>query len=914
MSGMKSIRASSSNEVGTYKLFAQPDYLGAIRRDAVLDRALASDAPHIIIFQAPAGHGKSTLLQQAKTGCEALGAASGWLTFDEADNDLRRFSMHLHALLASLAGDENIDDADDAILLDQNASRVRRRRSDGFINRLLQFDRPVALFLDEFQTLKNKSILSFFRELLDRIPPNVRIFIGSRVTPEVGLARLIVNRQALLLGADELRFSRAEVEQFFSGASDLWITSEELDAIHKQTEGWPAALQLFKLSLGSPTVRKSLGDLSSYRSRELAEYLADNVLLLQPPRTQDFLLRTSLLTRLCAPLCDAITGWHNSQEMLLFLERSGLFLRSLDSGRQWFKYHGLFSAFLSEQFRELSEESSEAAHRCAANWYRQNGFHEEAIYHAIEVHDYPFAAEVLDTWASRLIADGYLMTVERWFDHIPLDRLSQHPLLLIKTAYALIFLRRQKKLKPVLDLLKRPSLAIPRSTVKTDIVRAMAAMMSDDLRQAFAIISTVHLQDQDPEGFDAFQLGAAANLIGYMQMATGQFENARECLALGRAYSDRMNATFSGGYSVAVIGTNLLIQGLLREALERFRASMAEQKTYFDKSFASASMVACYIWALYQANALDEAESMFAQYHDVISDSVMLDFLAVAYLSMARIHDARHRPEKTLELLDEAENIGYSNKWPRLIRIINWERVRRSLIRGETNRAQSIASRLQEDSAMDTPENWILFSEESEGNVIGEIRLRIHRGDFDEALMRLDQALATAQRQRRVHRQIKLLVLRALAYLHNSAAGNARRSLRDALELAQTGGFIRPFLEEGDGIADLLREEVINRRAHPPMSETAVLSLHFLEELISAAGIDLDHPQAQGDLHPLESLTEKEKKILTYLSNGVSNKAMARQIFLSENTIKFHLKNIYSKLAVSSRVQAINAARQMGII
>ncbi len=676
MTGARTYRTVPTSELGTHKLFAPPEYFGAILRQSVLNRIFADSAPRIVVLQAPAGHGKSTLLQQAKSACELRGAVTGWLTFDEADNDLRRFSTHMQALLGSFE-----DSGSDALASEESYTDTRRRRSDWFINRLQQFDGPLALFLDEFQTLKNKTILSFFKEMLDRLPERAMIFIGSRSTPEVGLARMIVNRQASVLTADDLRFSPDEVTQFFSGASELWMSSEELDAIYKQTEGWPAALQLFRLSLISPAVRKSLGDLGSYRPRELAEYLADNVLTLQPPRIQDFLLKTSLLTRLCAPLCDAVTGWHNSQDMLLFLERSGLFLRSLDSGRQWFKYHNLFSSFLSEQFRELSESSTEAVHRTAAEWHRRNGYSEEAIYHAIEVHDYDFAAEALDDWSTRLIADGYLMTVERWFDHLPLDALYNHPQLLVKTAYALVFLRRHQKLKPVLDLLERKPFVGADRVANPDVVRAMAAMMVDNIPLAFRIIANVQVRKQDPQGFDAFELGAAANLSGYMEMALGSFDDARECLALGRAYSGRIGASFSGGYSIGVLGANLLIQGSLREALDRFRANMAEQKAQFDKSFASASMVACYIWALYQANDFDEAESLFAQYHDMISDSVLLDFLAVAYLSMARIHDARNRPEKTLELLDEAENIGYTNKWPRLIRIVNWERVRRALQR-----------------------------------------------------------------------------------------------------------------------------------------------------------------------------------------------------------------------------------------
>lgn len=910
-------KSGPSAEIYAHKLFAPPVHQGAIARTAILERIFGAGRPHIVLLQGPAGHGKSTLLQQAKSVCEGEQMQTSWLTFDDADNDLRRFSIHFQAMLAAALGTS----IDKAILQeDDSPTPARRRRTDWFIDHLLRHGRPVGLFLDEFQSITNKNILGFFRELLDHLPENVRVFIGSRSVPEIGLSKLVIGKQALILRADDLRFTPDETNRFFSEAQHLWINDDELKSIYRQTEGWPAALQLFRLTLISPSVRKSLGDLGTYRPRELAEYLADNVLTLQPPRIQEFLLRTSLLTRLNAPLCDAVTGWHNSQEILVYLERTGLFLRSLDPELRWFKYHALFSSFLAEQLRNLSEESIVEVHRRAALWNRENEFYEEAVYHSVEIQDYGFAADVMNTWFTQLISVAQLATVERWYEYLPLAEIEKRPELAIKIAYALVFLRRDQKLRPILDILqRRGDSGEIRATTNPGVICSMAAIEADDIDGAFNYIRKIDVRDQDSDGFSAFELGAAANLSAYLLIAAGNPEQARELLALARAHNERSGATFSGGYTYGITGINFIAQAQLGEALERFRIGMAEQRFYLDKSFASAALVSCYVLALYEANEIDEAEAMFTQFHDTIAEAVLLDFLAVAYISMARIHDIRGRPGKALEVLDEAESIGHGSRWPRLVRIVNWERVRRALLRGEIGRAEATAGVIPRNQRPRMPSDWILFSENVDDEAIGEIRLAIHKSQIDLALRLLTQELSAATVKTRVRRQIKLLILEAMALKAKGNDNAAHRSLRRALDLAAPGRLIRSFLEEGEAVIAMLQEEQQSAAADsagsPPALESGTTA--FIAVLLAAAGVCGKTTVATPAASPgplTEALTDREKQILIYLGNGVSNKEMARRIFVSENTVKFHLKNIYSKLAVSSRLQAINSARQLGII
>ena len=888
-------QAAPLPEVQTHKLFAPRQHAGTIPRTAILERIFADEQRRVALLQGPAGHGKTTTLQQLKWESERRGCLTSWLTFDEADNDARRGFIHIYATILSLGAAPG-----------QPTGEPRhRQRSDWMIEHLRRLERPVVLFFDEFQTLHEKPLLSFFRGLLERVPDNVRIFIGSRSMPAVGLSRLVVGNQALLLSADDLRFSPAEIARFFAGSAELAVSEAELSAIGTRTEGWPAALQLFRLALASPDVRRSLAMLETYRPRELTDYLVENVLSLQPAPVQDFLLRTALLHRLCAPLCDAVTGRNDSQEMLQLLERSGLFLRALDGEMRWFRYHGLFSSFLADHQRAVAPATAQGVHRQAARWHRANGLLEEAVHHFAECGDFSAAADAMDDWASTLTPEGLLMTVERGYDRLPFEQVCLRPGMMIKMAYALLFLRRRHKLAPLLARLR----ADGAGAADARLVLAMAAICADDVAGAHAIIGPMRLEGHDPTAFAAFELGAGANLAAYCELAVGEFERAHEYLALARCYNDRGQASFSDGYTWGMLGIAKLLQGQLVAALEQFQLGLARHAMHLDGSFASAALVACSIWAHYEANQLDQVEALFAQYRDGIADAVLLDFLAVAYLPMARTHDARGRPARAEEVLDEAEAIGHANGWDRLVRMVQWERSRRFLVASDTDRAMALAARIAPPADWHV-RGWRVFSEDLGGETLARIRAAVHGGAPDAAARML--AAEFARHRDRVSLKIRLHVLDAVLQRRRGAQNAAQRSLRRALALAQQGGFVRPFLDEGEGVLQLLREAyqaIMNQPGDAP----AGAERGFVERILQAAGTDLTRPRGAVVAAPLEALTEREMAILAILASGGSNRDIGERLAVSENTVKFHLKNVYAKLAVANRLQAIIAAQHLGL-
>lgn len=897
-----------AEQVAQHKLFAPPVLADAVPRDAVLARML--EARHRVVFlQAPAGHGKSTLLGQAKQHLDAAGELTGWLSFDEADNDITRFFAHLQALLGEIEAQTQVKPPP----RDEPPEATRRAlRADWLVERLLALDAPVALFLDEFQVLADNAVLSFFKNLLRKVPAGLRLFVGGRSLPELGLARLEVSGQGLVLRSEDLCFARDEVAEFFAANTDLDLSEAEIDAIARRTEGWPAALQLYRLSLGKPEVRASLQSLEAFRPRQLADYLADNVLALQPPDAQRFLLHSALLARLSGPLCDAVLGRRDADKLLAQLEDNGLFLRRIDVEGRWFKYHTLFSSFLADQLRASEPETADALHGRAAAWFADHGMPQDAMHHALAHSDERFAAAVFNNWASELILEGNLMTVERWSMRVPGHELQRHPDLMVKIAWALTFLRRHALLEAQMDMLENN---VPGAAVCTDpaVVRSMVAMLRDDLDAAAVIAAQVEVENPDAQGFTAFELGAAANLKGYLALAEGQFEAARDYLGMARAHSERGDASFSWGYSVALIAINHLIRGETEAALAVFERSLAQPSLAVDESMSSAVLAACYVLALYETDRLHEGRALFEQFHDDIADAALLDFLAVGFVAAARIHDAEGEPVRAAHLLDEAEAIGRASKWPRLVAIAGWERVRRALIAGEVEAAEAIAVRLRARPAASG--RWLPFAEDAADATIGEIRLAIHRGAEADAIKRIATALNEASSAGRVRRQVKLLILDALAQRRAGSPNLAHRSLRRAVHAAAPAHFLRTFLEEGDELVHLIEEDLASFSDDAILDAASEQIKAFLERILAAAGVRPATPGGPAEVAaPLEPLTERETEILKLLANGVSNKEIARNVFVSENTVKFHLKNIYSKLGVGSRMQAISAARQMHLL
>lgn len=869
-------------------------------RQALIEQLVGVGAPTIAVLQGPAGSGKSTTLQQIHDALGAQQWATAWLVLDDADNDPQRFETQLHAMLgATHRGDVALAPRDAGMSLVDWALTV-----------LGSSNHRVALFLDDFHTLHDSALLQFFRELLQRLPARVRVFIGSRVVPEVGLASLMVAGKVTVLRAQELRFSQQEAKDFFTQDAASAVAGIDLDHIYARTEGWPAGLQLFRLTLANPLVRENLNELTLHGPRELAEYLSDNVVSMQQPEVRDFLLRTSVLRRLSGPLCDAVLARSGSHAMLRRLEHDGLFLSTLDASGTWFRYHGLFATHLRDGLARTDPEAAIQVHTLVARWHLEHGALEEAVHHATEARDMPLAVQALNSWSTQLITAGELVTAANWYERIAsaaMGEVTHHPDLMIKTAWALTFLRRSAQLGPLLHMLEplRGSGSIAQ-TSNPSVVLSMAALFQDDLPGAATLVEDLPELQAPASGFAAFELGAAANLLAFHCLSGADAEAAHQLLVLAHSHNARADAAFSAGYTLAVEVLARLRDAQPRQALRDLAAAPAWRARPAG-TMASAVIAASQMWAAYEVDALDEVERLGEQFGDQIASGVVPDFIAVAMLSLARTHAVRGRGDAAQARLDSLNRIAFDSGWPRLARLVEWERVRLALLGGQMARASAIARRIPA-SAQPSPEGWLAMSELTGGQVFGAIRLALHTGD-PETTARMLQAIEPLCAARPLL-LIKSLVLKALVLEQRDQGGAAQRALLKALEIATPGECLRAFLDEGPRMRPLLERLA---RALPPAGDGAagVATHAFTLRVLCAAGVAAGQEAHEPSPARGDSLSERELHVLRLLCAGASNRDLALQLAISENTVKFHLKNLYGKLGVSSRVQAIRAAREL---
>ncbi|MCC2658410.1 MAG: bacterial regulatory s, luxR family protein [Panacagrimonas sp.] len=888
-----------------------------VRRHALITRALHQPDIRLVVVQGPAGHGKSTLLQQLRLECEQRGDATAWLDLSDGDNDIRRFYGHLEEMIVSMKAQGG--DAGRAAPARPDDAEFR---SDWLLAQLRSVGRPVSIFLDDLHLVSARPTLTLLSQVLSRLPDLVQFFVAGRTLPDVGLSRLTVAGQALTIRASELCFSRDETARYFSSVAGLDLDEQELEQIQRQTDGWPAALQLFRLALRHPLLRRDLQRFRDYHPEELATYLAENVLRQQNAGTREFLLLSATMNRFSAELCDEVLRRSDSAAQLAQLESAGLFLRRSDSEPQWFTYHPLFAAFLIDQLRSHGAAQIAALRRRAADGFIARDRMEDALEHYVAAGDHAAAADALERWADRLIPSAQLMTVERWSERISLVEIERRPGLLVKIAWALGFLRRHSRLAPLLDALRKlPPPTRTGDCADPSVLLSMAAVLEDDLQQSESLVSRIDVsQVAEPGSFRAFELGAVCNVRGYTAMSGGDFPTAHHFFARSRELCGPTGSSFTWAYCVSINSLALIQQGQLYEALALLRRGMTDHRMVEDESIAQASVVAAYVTALYEADELDETRTQFLRFRDVIAATALPDDLVVAFIAQSRAHDAAGEPGKALEFLDEAESIAYANRWPRLGVIIGWERVRRELVRGEPERATAIAERVERLGEPGRG-SWVRFSEDVYGPTIGRLRLQSTLRDPDEALRAIATALGSARRKGRVHRQIKLMQLAAVAHHRRGSPSRSQQYLEEALRLASAGGYLRAFLEEGPLFEQALRQNLMGPR-------TAALGLtgaggaltsqdQFLAQITRRlAGQDdpatdraLDGAPRVTAFQPSEQFTRRERTLLRLLAAMASTDEMADAMHLSRDGLKFHLKNIYTKLGVRTRMQAVRAAR-----
>lgn len=852
-------------------------------RPRLLARIEAHREARLVLIRAPAGFGKSTLMAQlhaARQDC-------AWLSLDASDNDPR---MLARALLSSLA-----------TLLDNADATSTPQTSVGsevahLLARLEAMGKPFTLCLDEFEILQSAAALDLLRELWEAFPPGGQLVIASRSTPNLKLGQLRAQGQLLELNADALRFEPDETRHFLCERLGPCLSESAIATLQLRTEGWVAALHLAALSLQDRRDPGAFVATFSGSQHELAEYLTEDILVRLPDTLSEFLLRTSVLERFCAPLCEALTERSDAADLLQQIQRLGLFLIPLDNRSEWFRYHRLFAGFLQHVLSRRPQEELKALHRVAAQWHLQHGIPLAAIEHLLKTDDASAAVSQLDQHLDALLDSGRFRALLRCLDQLPAALVDQHPRLTLVHAWTLLLARRYQQALQVVE--RNPS------TVESEVIHCVLLAFSDQIEATCEL--GLPLFARLPQA-DTQQRGLLGSCLAYCLFCCGRTEMAREVLA------QLVHSSVQGALVVVESVTDSiesvidLVQGNLAAARARMAAAVHRRLQDSEEQWLAGriSVDAMRAQLLYESDELDQAQQILLTASPFATLSAGPDVLISSHILLARIAYLQDRRSIWMSQLAALEQLGRQGGPCRLLCAVWLERARIATLEGHPEQAAQALRSAEFNNGWERP-GLLLYGNDVDTLFIARQRWRIARGEAHSAMGDLHDALAEAERRGQHRRALKLRLLLSLAASANAQQEDAFAALIPALQRASREGFVQTFVEEGERLGHLLQEWMVQVG---PSCSSLDISPDFVHRLIQRIAAPT---QRAGD--EMQPLSPRELDVLRLLAGGCRNQSIADRLCLSLHTVKTHLRNISSKLGAAGRTEVIAIARARQLI
>ena len=856
---------------------------------------LLNTGERVVHVSAPAGSGKTFLLR-SWIAAEGLGDRAAWVSVGRQEHDPQAFWLSvLDSLRGTRTGSERVRELTAAPNLD-GATVVRRLLED-----LSSLDERLWLVIDDLHELLAEEAISHLELLLGSAPSQLRIVLLTRRDLRLGLHRLRVEGELTEIRGKDLRFSLEEARALLDAAG-LGLSDGALESLVARTEGWAAGLRLAALSLARDPEPERFAERFSGRERAVAEYLLAEVLQRQPQEISRLLLRTSMLERVSGPLADRLTGSPGSERILWALEDAGAFVASLDAERSWFRYHRLFADLLALELRRTAPQELPGLHTIAAEWFSEHGYAVEAIRHAQAAENWGLATRVLaDSWFG-LYLDGRLATARQLLSRFPAGKIAADPELAALAAGD----KRAAGLLPeaerYLALAERMSGSVPkdrrgRFEVALVHVRLGLARARNDLDAVAEAAQRLLALAGSP---DAIEAGVgdeglrteALNDLGAAEMWAGQLEAAERHLEQGLEEARRI-----GRPSVEIQAlSDLALLSLLRdrpigeerarEAIELARAHGWEE-TLSDAATAYLTLGSVTLWRGQFAETegwLDRAERVLQRFAQ--PTTAMMVYAARTMLEFAR---GRHEDAMTAQRATESIERGLVTRHI-LARTAQARRLEIMVRLGETELVRQALDDMDEDLRATTAMRVV------------QATLSLALDDPEAAAAALAPIFDGASPIDNPRWEIQALLLKASADDALGDTGASSRALERALDLAEPDGMLLPFLLQP-------APELLERHSRLRTTHASLIS-----EIL---GLLSGHapPARPADAAPLaEALSESELRVLRYLPTNLRAPEIAAELFVSLNTIRTHMRNVYAKLGVHSRADAVNRARELGLL
>jgi LuxR family maltose regulon positive regulatory protein len=906
-------------EIVRTKIVPPANARGFVPRPRLAELARDVGQSRLTVVQAPAGYGKTTLLRDWREGLAASGADVGWLTVDVGERTPAALFVYLAAMLSACdptLGPDLTDLAGSAHFLAQDFIVA------AVSERLLKAERPLVLFLDDVHLLGGRAAATLER-IIALAPAHAHFVLASREIPDWPLGRMRASGQLLELGARELRFTEDEALAFMTNAGHAGLAPQDVSVLVERTEGWVAGLALASIALRKDKDAAAAIRAFSGRRRAVADFFADDVFGSQGVAVQEFLLETCVLGRLCPELCDTLTGRSNGRQMLDHLEAAGLFLAPLDDERRWYRYHSLFSDFLLRRLTDIDPTGPRNLHRRASQWFAQAGLLAEALEHAAAAGDHEWLASLLEENCEDLTYTGKLTLVAKYAEQLPAKVIARFPKTLLALAWRRTRSLRLRESRDLIDLAAKridelAEAADPAPDAISDLrlLRLHGEMMlkaaEDDMPLVEEQCQVLIRDFKDANPYITCTL--------YAQLITARreqfkFSELEQLEATAAAIPGRSGYKFANIALQAVIGASLIAEGKTHAARGALEQGLTEAVHFGGLNSGLAALPALPLSELmYEWNDLERAEELIDGHLPVAREFGFVDQLISGYLIRPRLMQARGDLAAAFAALDSAMAVALECRLERLELNIFAERVRLLIRTGHPDRAADLArAEGIADAGTDlAPRAASTTADEIRAQAW--VRLALSQGRAAEALALAKQWRSFCGHRGAVRSLIRwnLLVVQILSVGGDVHA--AQRALRDAIGAAAPGRFIRSFVDEGPVIRNHLTDAYAETQAqaHPHDAFAAEVLRAFAPA--SQVKLTVVASEDSADQGLYGKLGARELEILSLVGSGLRNREIGARLGLTEGTVKWYMQQIYDKTGTRRRPQAVDRARQFGLL
>ncbi|MEC5218527.1 LuxR family maltose regulon positive regulatory protein [Actimicrobium sp. GrIS 1.19] len=864
------------------KFFAPPRPANDISRAFLAKRMDEGLSRKLTLVCAAAGFGKSTLVSQWAQDCPY---PSAWLSLDEEDRDPNRF---LECLVASLEAISQTVGAGLAALLRGAPPASAETVLTLLVNQLSTIPGKLVLVLDDYHLAASPGVNETLTFLIDHMPAQLHLVIASREEPGIPMGRLRVNGQVTEIRQQDLRFGLEGADEFFNHAGNIKLSRSQIEALETRTEGWISGLKLAAISLRMHKDPDTFIASFTGSHHFVQDYLIEEVLHQQPDEVQSFLLRTSVLDRLCGPLCDAVLQSHGGERMLNQLGHANLFIVPLDSERRWYRYHHLFSDLLRQRLGQ--RESAAPLHRRASQWYESQGMEVEAFHQSTLANDIAGAMRLIEGNGMPLYFRGVTAPVVHWLSSLTPAVLNTYPFLWVAFSWSLLFAGHPGLLEEKLLAAEAAMACAPEhaSTTDTDgqiaVLRAWLAVYRNEAEEIYAQANRA-LDLLSPESRPART--AAHCALGVAQMFRGERVQA------SAAFSEVAGAGLSSGNVMFAAVASTALAGIQATDYQLHAAAATYREVIkiigdpthvlgFEAHLGLARI-------LYDWNVLDEAESLALHCSELVLLAKSKSEIG-ADLLRARLLSARHEDEEAEVLLRRANELTTSGQLTDRMREAAELRVLHLLRHGDVVSAAALAHAHQLPA--------------------GLARSLLAQGKGLEALRVIESHRHSLDADSRTHDALKAMVVQVIVHHTIGQVDKALQLLGECVTKAQSQRSVRLFLDEGAPMQTMLGQLPHDRDMAP-----------FVSQLLDAFGTQLTRekrvavPDAATSFHlPLAAFSDRELEILRLIQEGHSNQNIGERLFLSLSTVKWHNQNIFSKLDVQRRTEAVARAVQLKLL